>query len=169
MEILLLEHLSTPTGHNVSSIARTEAVVCDSLPRSILRSFDFTQTSPPAASCHRSTPPGGRGILSRGTQNKSDGPLRGWLVPRRPKKYQGWSDGWFFIVFLNSPHRETPKNVIKKTKINCLRFFSDFFVKAIRHDFCYTFFVVILNSHRKEPPEKAIKKGQTTPKFLSIF
>jgi hypothetical protein len=52
-------------------------------------------------------------------QNKTDGPPRGWLVPRRPKKYQGWSDPPppdFFIVFLNSPHRETPKNVIKKNR-----------------------------------------------------
>jgi hypothetical protein len=27
----------------------------------------------------------------RGTQKKNDGPWGGWLVPRRPKKYQGWS------------------------------------------------------------------------------
>jgi hypothetical protein len=53
----------------------------------------------------------------------------GWLVPRRPKKYQGWSGFCvsFFIVFLNSPHRETPKNVIKNNyeKIG-FGFFVDF-------------------------------------------
>jgi hypothetical protein len=83
-------------------------------------------------------------------QNK-DGPLRGWLVPRRPKKYQGWSDFWgdFFIVFLNSPHRETPKNVIKKIeKQSVLDFFVDFFEKLFDTIFGKTFFVVFLDSHR---------------------
>ena len=72
------------------------------------------------------------GVDPRGTQKKSDGPWRGWLVPRGPKKYQGWSDFFrdFFIVFLNSPHRETPKNVIKKIeKKSVLDFFVDFFEK----------------------------------------
>jgi hypothetical protein len=42
----------------------------------------------------------------------------------------------FFIVFLNSPHRETPKNVIKKIeKQSVWDFFVDFFVKTFRHDF----------------------------------
>jgi hypothetical protein len=55
----------------------------------------------------------GQGALKK----TNDGPLRGWLVPQRPKKYQGWSDvcsRFFLIVFSNSPHRETPKNVLKK-------------------------------------------------------
>ena len=89
---------------------------------------------------------------TRGTQKKSDGPLRGWLVPRRPKKYQGWSDFFsrFFIVFLNSPHRETPKNVIKENREKIgLGFFCRFFCKKFStRFFCQTFFVVFLNSHR---------------------
>jgi hypothetical protein len=75
---------------------------------------------------------------SRGTQKKSDGPLRGWLVPWRPKKFQGWSDFFqvFFSVFLNSPHQETPKNVIQQNREKIgLGFFVDFFVKTFRHDF----------------------------------
>jgi hypothetical protein len=68
-----------------------------------------------------------------GTQNKNQKPKmtewRGWLVPRRPKKYQGWSDFFvrFFIVFFNTPHRETPKNVMKRIeKKTVLDFLSIF-------------------------------------------
>jgi hypothetical protein len=58
------------------------------------------------------------GRSSRGTQKKSDGPWRGWLVPREPKKYQGWSDFFeFFLVLLNSHRQETPKNAIKQKKL----------------------------------------------------
>jgi hypothetical protein len=42
----------------------------------------------------------------------------------------------FFILFLNSPHQETPKNVIKKNREKIgLGFFVDFFVKTFRQDF----------------------------------
>ena len=42
----------------------------------------------------------------------------------------------FFIVFLNSPHRETPKNVIKKIdKKSVLDFFVDFFEKLFDTNF----------------------------------
>jgi ubiquitin C-terminal hydrolase len=83
----------------------------------------------------------------------------------------------FFIVFLNSPHRETPKNVIKQNREKIgLGFFVDCFVKTFRHDtrfFCKTFFVVLLNSHRKETPKKAIKQKKAEEKrqsnFLSIL
>jgi hypothetical protein len=75
----------------------------------------------------------------RGPQNqkKIDGPWGGWLVPRKPKKYQGWSDFCeIFIVCLNSPHRETPKNVTKKNREKIgFGFLIDFFVKPFRHDF----------------------------------
>jgi hypothetical protein len=62
----------------------------------------------------------------------------------------------FFIMFLNSPHRETPKNVIKKIEQKAkigFGFFVEFFVKFFRHDvFFKTFFqkafLVLLNSHR---------------------
>jgi hypothetical protein len=65
-------------------------------------------------------------------EKKTDGPLRGWLVPRRPKKYQGWSDV-FFQVFLScfrTPLAEKrPKTRIKgnreKEKIG-LGFFCRF-------------------------------------------
>jgi hypothetical protein len=42
----------------------------------------------------------------------------------------------FFVVFLNSPHGETPKNAIpKKSRKNGFESFVDFFVKTFRHDF----------------------------------
>jgi hypothetical protein len=63
------------------------------------------------------------------------------------------------MVFLNSPHRETPKNVIKKKRQKIgLGCFVDFFVIFFDTIFCKTFFVVFLNSHRCETPENAIKK-----------
>jgi hypothetical protein len=57
---------------------------------------------------------------------------------------------YFFIVFLNSPHRETPKNVRNKIREKIgFGFLVELFVKSFRHDFfCKTFFVVLLNSHR---------------------
>jgi hypothetical protein len=48
---------------------------------------------------------------------------------------------YFFIVFFNSPHQETPKNVIKQNQEKVgFGFLVEFF--------CKTFFVVFLNSHR---------------------
>jgi hypothetical protein len=42
----------------------------------------------------------------------------------------------FLMVFLNSPHRETPKNVIKKIEKKIgFGFLVDFFVQAFRHHF----------------------------------
>jgi hypothetical protein len=42
----------------------------------------------------------------------------------------------FFIVFLNSPHRETPKNVINKNREKIgFGFLVEFFVKTFRRDF----------------------------------
>jgi hypothetical protein len=105
-------------------------------------------------------------------KTKSDGPLRGWLVPRRPKKYQGWSDFFprFFIVFLNSPHRETPKNMIKQNREKIgLGFFCRFFKNFSTRFFCKTFFVVLLNSHRKESPENAIKQKKSRKNDIEIF
>jgi hypothetical protein len=74
--------------------------------------------------------------------------------------------GDFFIVFLNSPHRETPKNVIKQNREKIgLGFFCRFFCKNFSTPFfCKTFFVVFLNSHRKETPEKAIKQKKVEEK-----
>jgi hypothetical protein len=74
----------------------------------------------------------------RGTPKKNDGPPRGWLVPRRPKNYQGWSDffpDFFIAFFFYSPHWETPKNVMKTNReIIGFGFFVDFFVKSFPHD-----------------------------------
>jgi len=77
----------------------------------------------------------------------------GWLVgSSEAKKVPGlvrffWGD--FLIVFLNSPHRETPKNVIKKIEKKLVwDFVVDFFEKVFDTVFWKTFFVVFLNSHR---------------------
>jgi hypothetical protein len=65
----------------------------------------------------------------------------GWV---RVRKRMG-SDLFFvfFIVFVNSPHRETPKNVIKQNREKIgFGFLVEFFVKTFRHDvFCKTFFL----------------------------
>jgi hypothetical protein len=58
-----------------------------------------------------------KGHSSHSKQKVTDPYVVGWFLGGQ-KKYQGWSDFFrdFFIVFLNSPHRETPKNVIKKNR-----------------------------------------------------
>jgi hypothetical protein len=44
--------------------------------------------------------------------------------------------GYFFIVFLNSPYRETLKNVIKEIREKVgFGLLVEFFVKTFRHDF----------------------------------
>jgi hypothetical protein len=80
--------------------------------------------------------------MPRGTQKKSGGPLRGWLVPPRPKKYQGWSDfvsRFFYRVFeLPSPRNAQKRDKNKIEKQSVWFFFVDFFVKIVktfRHDF----------------------------------
>jgi hypothetical protein len=53
----------------------------------------------------------------------------------------------FFIMFLNSPHRETPKNVIKKIeKKSVLDFLSIFLKNFSTQFFGKTFSVVSFNS-----------------------
>ena len=58
----------------------------------------------------------------------------------------------YFMVFSNSPPRETPKNVIEKSRKKIgFGFLVDFFVKTFRHVFVlqnvFFVFVVFLNSH----------------------
>jgi hypothetical protein len=56
-----------------------------------------------------------------------------------------------FIVFFNSPRRETPKNAIKQIekKKNGFGLLVELFVKTFRHDvFFNRLFLVFLNSHR---------------------
>jgi hypothetical protein len=83
------------------------------------------------------------------------GDPRGGLVGLSTKKDQGqiYFPDIFLIVFLNSPHRETPKKVQKreKKKSRKSRFwiFGRTFCKNFStRFFCKTFFVVFLNSHR---------------------
>jgi hypothetical protein len=77
-------------------------------------------------------------------------------------------------VFLNSPHRETPKNVKKENREKIgFGFFVDFFVKHFRHD-CFVklfrhgrfaiFLMVFLNSPCRETPKNVIKQIQEKQK-----
>jgi hypothetical protein len=64
-------------------------------------------------------------------KKKSDGPLRGWLVPRRPKKYQGWSDVFSRFVYrvfeLSSP-RNAQEHDKKKSRNNRFGIFLSIFL-----------------------------------------
>jgi hypothetical protein len=93
------------------------------------------------------TKQGGRGTASNSKkQITNDGPWGGWLVPRRPKKYQGWSD--FFVRFFFSAQKRDKKKSRKKSVLDFLSILYSF-VQTFRHDFFgKTFFVVLLNSHR---------------------
>jgi hypothetical protein len=70
-----------------------------------------------------------------------------------------------FIVFLNCPRRETPKNVIKEIeKKSVLDFFGDSFVKTFRHDFfakhffCSAFELSSLRNTRKLDRTKQVEE-----------
>jgi hypothetical protein len=107
--------------------------------------------------------------LARGPSKTNDGPRRGWLVPRRPKKYQGWSDSFliFFIVFLNSLHRETPKH-------RFLFVLSFFFLKNLSTRFfrqtfvCSVFELQSLGISRKRDTTKK-NRGKTDIEFFADF
>ena len=74
-------------------------------------------------------------------------------------------------MFLNSPYRETPKNVIKKNREKVgFGLLVEFFVKTFRHDFFgKTFFVVFLNSNRWKTPENAIKQKKSRKNWHRNF
>jgi hypothetical protein len=78
------------------------------------------------------------------------------------------------VVVLNSTHRETPKNVIKRNRENRFGIFCRFFwvkkLKAFRHDlFVKRFLWCFLNSHRKETPKNAIKQKKSRKNNKEIF
>jgi hypothetical protein len=104
--------------------------------------------------------------LARGTPKKNDGPWGGWLVPRRPKKYQGWSKQiarFFYRVFeLPSPRNAQKRDKKNREKKWVLDFLSIFLQKLFDTSFfCKTFFVVFLDSHRQVAPENAIKQKKS--------
>jgi hypothetical protein len=67
---------------------------------------------------------------------------------------------------LFSPHRDTPKNVIKRFVFG-FRFFVDFLVKTFRHDLKKNFSYSVLNSHlpslRKTRQQKSPGKFDIIP------
>jgi hypothetical protein len=80
----------------------------------------------------------------------------------------------FLIVFLNSPHRETPKNVRKKNRekvgfgflVNfLLKLFDTIFLQNV---FCSAFELPPLKNTRKRDKTKKVEK-KLTSKFLSKF
>jgi hypothetical protein len=82
----------------------------------------------------------------------------------------------FFVVFLNSPHRETPKNVIKQFREKVgFGFLIEFFVKTFRHDFvCKTFFCSVfelpsLRNTRKRDKTKKVEEKLTSTFFVEIL
>jgi hypothetical protein len=85
----------------------------------------------------RAFSPGSPGLTKQGALKKKRRTPT-WLVgSSEAKKVPGLVRFFpdFFIVFLNSPHRETPKNVIKKSRKIGFGFFVVFFAKTFRHDF----------------------------------
>jgi hypothetical protein len=77
-------------------------------------------------------------VRKQGAAKKKGGDPRGVWVGQRPKKDQGQIFFDIFIVFLNSPHRETPKNVIKKNREKIgFGFLVEFFVKVF-DTICFT-------------------------------
>jgi hypothetical protein len=80
----------------------------------------------------------------------------------------------FFIVFLNSPYREAPKNVINKTeKKSVLDFWSNFLSKFFDtmffvKRFCVCFELPSLRNTRKRDKTKK-NRGKTDIEILSIF
>jgi hypothetical protein len=83
-------------------------------------------------------------VVRKGHSQKktTDAYVVGWFLGGQKRTRAGQ-------IVLNSPRRETPKNVIKTNREEIgFGFFVDFFVKAFRHDFFVKRFVVVFfNSH----------------------
>jgi hypothetical protein len=87
------------------------------------------------------------GHFPRGRQKETGDPRGRWVGQSRGQKRPVLDLflNIFLIVLLGSPHRETPKNVMKKIEKKIgFGFFVDFFVKSFDTIFCKTFFVVFL-------------------------
>jgi hypothetical protein len=71
----------------------------------------------------------------------------------------------FFVVFLNSPHRETPKNVIKKIDKKSVWDFVTIFLQNV----CCCIFELpsLRNTLNRDKPKKVEEK--LTSKILPIF
>jgi hypothetical protein len=91
---------------------------------------------------------------------------------------KGWGQICFFdiflIAFLNSPHRETPKNVKQNRRKSVLDFWSNFLQKLFhtilqkKNVFCSVFELPSLRNPRKRDKTKKVEE-KLTSKFLSIF
>jgi hypothetical protein len=85
-------------------------------------------------------------------QKKSVTPVVGGRVRGQKRSRVRFLCSIFFVVFLNSPHRETPKNAIKENREQVgFGVLVDFFVNCksfSTRPFLNTFFVVLLNFHR---------------------
>jgi hypothetical protein len=77
------------------------------------------------------------------------------------------------MVFLNSPHRETPKNVIKKSRKSRFWIFGRFICKnfstrfVLQNVFCSGFELPSLRNTRKRDKTKKVEE-KLTSNFLSI-
>jgi hypothetical protein len=83
------------------------------------------------------------GLWSKGPAHKKKPgtPVVGGWVRVRKRDGVRFVSSIFFIVFLDSPHRETPKNVIKKIeKTSVLDFWSNFLKNFSTLFFCKKFF-----------------------------
>jgi hypothetical protein len=59
----------------------------------------------------------------------------GWFLGGQKSTRAGWIFLRFFIVFLNAPHRETPKKVIKENREKVGFGFLSIFFLTFRHNF----------------------------------
>jgi hypothetical protein len=74
------------------------------------------------------------GVVKGSPKKRIGDPRGGWVRGQRRTRF--FFPRFIFIVFLNSPHRETPKNVIKKIeKKISFGFLVEFLIKTFRHDF----------------------------------
>jgi hypothetical protein len=110
-------------------------------------------------------------------KKKSRGPPW-WVGGSEYEKGQG-SDLFFdifLIVFLNSPHRETPKNVMKQIsrksrfwifcRIFCKSFSTRFFLQIV---FCSVFELPSLRNTRKRDKTKNVEEKLTSKFVVEIF
>jgi hypothetical protein len=120
----------------------------------------------------------GLGISFKGPPTKKNRGPPWWVGGSEYEKGLGWGlfFRYFFIVFLNSPHRETPKNVIKifsrKSRfwifgrIFCKTISTCFFLQNV---FCSVFELPSLRNTRKRDKTKKVEEKLLSKKFVEIL
>jgi hypothetical protein len=108
---------------------------------------------------------GSRTLKGHSKRNPTDPDVVGWFLGGQKSTRVGQFFD-FFVVFLNSPHRETPKNVRKKSRTKRFWILLSIFLQNV---FCSVFELPSLRNTRKLDKTKKVEKNLTSNFLVDFF